>query len=831
MLTENVKRTAYLNQMGCRVVRYWNHDVSFDPETVLKDILWALEGSRPSPYRHPSLLPFKRERRTKSAMRLVVAFIGFFVMVTPYASGSTAAPSSSPDVLMEQGMQAFQRGAFDQALGIWKETSRLYERHGQVKEQSQALMQAAQAAQALGQFRPAFQHLELALTLAQQIGDPVWLATILDSLGRAYLATRQMDAAAFYLDQALTMARAQGSPILNAAVLNDVGILRAAQSEYQEALAAYRESATLAQDAGQPALAVRAKINAAVAALRLQQPDEVRELLDQAFEEINRFPPSFDKAHGLVNLGLAYADLRRSLEAMSDRLLLRAGAALQEAASVAKSLGDARTQSYALGHLGHLYETEHRYDEALSLSRQAVFTAQSVNAPESLYRWQWQMGRVLASLGKLDEAIAAYRSATYTLEPIRLEVALAAQTPGSSGRESMRPLYVEYADLLLHRAALMDEGVNTQGYLKAARDAIEASKAAELRDYFHDQCVDAVQSKITSLEAVSPTTAIIYPIVFADRTELLVSLPTGLKRVSVPVSSAKLTEEIRAFRRRLETRTSREYLLNAQQLYNWLVRVLEPDLAAAKVDTLVFVPDGPLRTIPMSALHDGRQFLISKFAIATTPGMNLTDPHPLNRAKIRVLSSGLTDATQGFPPLPHVYLELQTIRGLYGGDQLLNKEFIVPSLEKELKEQRISVLHIASHGRFEKDVAHSFILTYDDKLTMDRLDQYVGLFKFRQDPLELLTLSACETAMGDDQAALGLAGVAIKAGARSALATLWSINDKASSTLVAEFYRQLSDASVSKAMALQRAQLMMLKDSAYDHPAYWSPFLLLNNWL
>jgi CHAT domain-containing protein len=92
-------------------------------------------------------------------------------------------------------------------------------------------------------------------------------------------------------------------------------------------------------------------------------------------------------------------------------------------------------------------------------------------------------------------------------------------------------------------------------------------------------------------------------------------------------------------------------------------------------------------------------------------------------------------------------------------------------------------------------------------------------------------LSACETAMGDDQAALGLAGVAIKAGARSALATLWSINDRASSALVMEFYRQLGDSSVSKAVALQRAQLKMLADSAYDHPAYWSPFLLLNNWL
>jgi CHAT domain-containing protein len=233
----------------------------------------------------------------------------------------------------------------------------------------------------------------------------------------------------------------------------------------------------------------------------------------------------------------------------------------------------------------------------------------------------------------------------------------------------------------------------------------------------------------------------------------------------------------------------------------------------------------------MAALHDGKQFLISKFAVATTPGLNLTDPHPIDRAKIKMLSSGLTEAAQGFPPLPHVSVELQTIRTLYGGHQLVNKEFVASSLEKELKERRISVLHIASHGRFEKDVAHSFILTYDDKLTMDRLDRYVGLFKFRQDPLELLTLSACETAAGDDRAALGLAGVAIKAGARSALATLWSINDKASSDLVAEFYRQLSDPTVSKAVALQRAQLKMLTESAYDHPAYWSPFLLLNNWL
>ncbi|MGC4098483.1 MAG: CHAT domain-containing protein [Nitrospira sp.] len=140
-------------------------------------------------------------------------------------------------------------------------------------------------------------------------------------------------------------------------------------------------------------------------------------------------------------------------------------------------------------------------------------------------------------------------------------------------------------------------------------------------------------------------------------------------------------------------------------------------------------------------------------------------------------------------------------------------------------------MHIATHGKFSPNVQDSFLLTHDGKLTMQTLDQLVGLFRYRQEPLELLTLSACQTGVGDDRAALGLAGVALKAGARSALATLWFINDEASATLIAEFYRQLHQPSLSKAVALQRAQMKLVNDRVYEHPAYWSPFLLLNNWL
>jgi len=152
-------------------------------------------------------------------------------------------------------------------------------------------------------------------------------------------------------------------------------------------------------------------------------------------------------------------------------------------------------------------------------------------------------------------------------------------------------------------------------------------------------------------------------------------------------------------------------------------------------------------------------------------------------------------------------------------------------VDKELQEKPFSIVHIASHGQFDSDVNKTFVLTFDDKLTMDHLEQTVGRLRFRENALELLTLSACQTAAGDDRAALGLAGVAIKAGARSALATLWFIDDQASSELIAEFYQQLQKPTISRARALQRAQVKLLSNWRYEHPGYWAPFLLLNNWL
>ncbi|MBS0150708.1 MAG: CHAT domain-containing protein [Nitrospira sp.] len=758
-----------------------------------------------------------------------------FLMAIPLL---TATQSESHDVSslagssMKEGALAFERGALSTALSHWKKAAELYKRSGNTPAQVEALVLSSQASLGLGQSKQALQSLELALGLAQKSGDPLVEASILGHLGRTYLTMRQLPQASDFLQQASALAHRQNSSPLLATTLNDLGILLVLQQQDQKALDTFQESVTHAQSARLPLLAATARTNAARAWLRLKQATNSRLTLDAALEQLQEVtPPSRQTALSLIGIAVTYQRLLSHLPQEHDALLLRTAGVLQEAAMIAERLGDKRTLSYALGYLGHLYETSFRMDEALQLTRRALFAAQSVDAPESLYRWQWQLGRQLTAVGQLDQAIASYQQATLTLQPIRAELTQAASDGVVGEQDTLKPLFFELADLLLQRAALTDEINAVDIDLRTARDAIETYKTVELRDYFKDACVDAVRSKLTTFDHLSADTAVVYPIMFNSRLELLMSLPSGLKRISVPVSADQLTQEIRAFRRLVEKRTTREYLPHAQQLYDWLIRPLETDLLHLNISTLVIVPDSALRTIPLAALHDGNSFLVSKFALAMTPGLTLTDPRPLNRDKLRFLTAGLTTAVQGFPALPFVANEVESIQQLYKSDQLLNSAFQTSRLERELREGKYGGLHIATHGKFSTDVNDSYLLTFDGKLTMQTLDQLIGLFRFREEPLELLTLSACQTGIGDDRAALGLAGVALKAGARSALATLWFINDEASATLIGEFYRQLRDPALSKAVALQRAQQKLLHDRIYGHPAYWSPFLLMNNWL
>jgi len=323
--------------------------------------------------------------------------------------------------------------------------------------------------------------------------------------------------------------------------------------------------------------------------------------------------------------------------------------------------------------------------------------------------------------------------------------------------------------------------------------------------------------------------AVVYPILLDDRLELLVSRASGLERYTVPVGAERVTAEVRSLRHYLGKRSTHQYRRPAEQLYEWLVRPYAEDLES--IDTLVFVPGGPLLTIPMAALHDGERFLIERYALAVTPSLSLLDPKPFDRAHARLLVAGLSEDVEGFAALPRVADEVAGVQALYGGDLLLNEDFVQGRLEMELAEERPSIVHVASHANFTGDPETSFLLTHDGPVRFNELGAMIANSRFGKDPLELLMLSACSTAAGDDRAALGLAGVAIRAGARSAVGTLWPIRDEPAYELVMAFYRALRAPGVQRADALRRAQQKLLDNPIFAHPFYWSPFLLIGNWL
>jgi len=240
--------------------------------------------------------------------------------------------------------------------------------------------------------------------------------------------------------------------------------------------------------------------------------------------------------------------------------------------------------------------------------------------------------------------------------------------PSTSFRLAFGALYFELTDLFLQRAAALETQTDEltyplyPWYLHQARDTIEQFKAVELRDYFGDECLAAIPSRTMALDRVSADTVVVYPILLAERIELLASFPTGLQRFTVPIPESQVEQRVTILRNALADRDPLRYLQHAQRLYAWLIQPLEAHLMTWPVQTLVFVPDGALRLLPWAALHDGQQFLMAKYALAVTPELTLTEPQALSRESLQVLTVGLSSAVEGFPALPRVAEEVRSIQ-------------------------------------------------------------------------------------------------------------------------------------------------------------------------
>lgn len=768
--------------------------------------------------------------------RALLLFFLISIFASAFAMGKSG-PGSREAEAAAQAQAAFDRGAFEEAAAAWSRTADLQRRAGETPALIDSLTSLGTAYQAMGRHHLALLALEEAARLARGMADIAREADALNGSGVANTFSHGAEHAEGQFQEALKLAHKAGDRGREASILNNLGIL-SAQNKPAAACDAYEKSISLAEDAGDLALAAKARANLAEAAARNGEFDRAAKQNRAAIAAASNLADSHDKTFCLSHCGKNWELIFKLAPEHEQSLRLQALHAYEKAAVAAQGAGDLRALSFALGYTGHLYEEDKKYPEAMALTRRAAFLLQQIQKPASLYLWEWQTGRIDRAEGRQDEAIADYRRAIYDLDQVRndLSARLGNANAHSSFREAAGDVFFEMADLLLQRADKAHNEKDLAATLKEARDTCETLRSVELEDYFQDDCVNLLKAKIKPIEDLAKGAAVIYIIPLKDRTEIIVSTKGKLERVKTPVTSEELTATVRAFRIHLETRTTGEYLEEARQLYAWLIRPLEPLLAKNGVDTLVFIPDGALRTIPMAALQDGDKFLIEKYAIAITPGLTLMEPTPTKRMKVLLMANGLTEARQyqgqDFPALPNVKTEIDGLQKIFGGKTLMNAAFENDNLKKVFDAQPFSIVHIASHGEFNGDISKTFVLTYDKALKMDDLERLLRPAQLRDQPVELLCLSACETAAGDDRAALGLAGVAVKAGARSAFATLWCVNDEASATLISDFYSQLQrDPNISKAKALQKAQVRLLTQPRTSHPCLWAPYLIIGNWL
>ncbi|HJR68551.1 MAG TPA: CHAT domain-containing protein, partial [Gammaproteobacteria bacterium] len=604
-----------------------------------------------------------------------------------------------------------------------------------------------------------------------------------------------------------------------APLLNELGGVYVAAGEPLQAVAAFADSYRLAGESA--ALRITSGINLARVLVEAGVAGAFRDRVERLRRETLALPDSATKAQAFLAIATLLRELDPSASAR-DATQVRAREAAAAALELARSFGDAQLLALAYGELGEWHFAHGQLAEALSLARLATVVAQDGVASEALYRAEWLSGRILRTMGRQPEARAAYRAAVASLA--------AAQAPLVTSERSFRmdvlPLYTEYADVTLAATPGIAPAERRETLLEV-RQTLERLRLAEVLNYFENQC--AVPEVFDVRAGQVADAVVIYPVIFADRTELLVSTNDNVFQFTAPVGLDELTAQALLLRRALEAADSDSaYLAPAQRIYRWLIQPLLPVIEQATPKALVIVPAGPLRTVPLAVLHDGRQFLIERYPLATTPAASLiaTGASP---PMGRVLATGLVDSVQGFPALPFVAAELASVAETFPARVYVDEDFQSATVQREILQGGYAIVHLATHAQFESDYQRSFLLTYDDLITMDELEELMSGQRLSTQPVDLLVLSACQTAAGDERAALGLAGVAVKAGARSALASLWQINDESTAGLIAEFYRQLGSRN-GKAAALRGAQLKLMNDERYRHPAYWAPFLLIGDW-
>ncbi len=543
---------------------------------------------------------------------------------------------------------------------------------------------------------------------------------------------------------------------------------------------------------------------------------------------------------------------------------------LNTALTEAQELEDSYAKAYALGNLASLEEyfatiaqkpTESQQwrKQAQKLTEEALLILQPQANPEAAYQWQWQLGRLLASQGERQGAISTYESAAQTLDQVRRNLITINSDVQFSFRDNVEPLYRELVALLLPKG----ETNPPQENLKKSLYYVEALQLAELENFLRctvqnqdaeglltgesnnqQAQIELLIKRINRVIQDDPKQkpAFLYPILLPEQVAVILKLPNQEELVYRITTKDKdevekvVAEAIATLKIKADLDPNQEQPF--KDLYQILLANSIPDLEQAQVKTLIFILDNVFRPIPMSALHNGQNYLAAQdYATVVVPTVQLLQPLSFQPQQLTALIGGAIKHRDGFNPLEDkVKVQIAALKKLLPNSKIIsNGNFTKANIQQELAANYYPILHLVTHGKFASDPQKTFIMTDDEANNLEdyslNINEFENLLQTgkQNQAIELLVLSACDSAEGDNRAVLGIAGVAVKSGAKGTIAPLWTVDQGSSNLLVEKFYENLVTKEVGKAKALHLAQQYVLRKSNYKSPYHWSPFVLVGN--
>ena len=372
---------------------------------------------------------------------------------------------------------------------------------------------------------------------------------------------------------------------------------------------------------------------------------------------------------------------------------------------------------------------------------------------------------------------------------------------------------------------LLNDPAPSQTNLKEALLVFDKLRLAQLQQYFGDNCFE-IEEQSSPIEDVltAKNAVVINSIILDKQTHFILQLSDGtLRHRQVELGEAEITKIATEWYKTLSKALNWQLASQGKALYDMIIRPFQAELEQINPDTIVFVHDGVLRNLPMASLFDGdnEEFLAQKWASVSSLGLNFKSTTS-SKKKPEALAFGLGVAREGWSELDEVEPEVENVIDTLGGKKFLDEEFTTDNLVRELNRKQYSVVHLATHGYFGGIAENSFILAYDQPLSALDLGDFLSKSQVR---IELLVLSACETAISSDRSALGLAGVALRSRVASVLGSFWQVQDDEQLELIKAFYSKFQESNFDKIKALQQIQIEQIKNRT--HPSKWAALNLI----